>query len=167
MTSFSPPASLLEIEISSKDHFFLWLIFSYILKRSAANKLASNPPVPALISIIAFFLSASSLGNKNNFNFFSFFSYSFCKSFSSVSAIFNNSVSEFWSSNIFFSSFLSFSNVIYFFATSIISFKSEYSFDFSAKSFLSIFPEDKSFSSNECLEINSSTVFCGIILFIF
>ena len=74
ITSFNPPASLFEIEISSNDHFFLLLTFSYILKRSAANKLASRPPVPALISIIAFFLSASSLGNKNNFNFFSFFS---------------------------------------------------------------------------------------------
>ena len=37
----------------------------------------------------------------------------------------------------------------------------------SCVSFLSIFPEDRSFSNNECLEINSSIVFCGIICFIF
>jgi len=71
ITSFNPPASLLEILISSISHFFLLLTFSYILNKSAANKLASRPPVPALISIIAFFLSASSFGSKNNFNFFS------------------------------------------------------------------------------------------------
>ena len=74
ITSFKPPASLLEIEINSNIHFFLLLIFSYILKRSLANKLASKPPVPARISIIAFFLSASSFGNKNNLSLFSFFS---------------------------------------------------------------------------------------------
>ena len=34
----------------------------------------SSPPVPALISIIAFFLSASSFGSRNNFNFFSLIS---------------------------------------------------------------------------------------------
>ena len=47
--------------------------FSYILNKSEANKLASKPPVPALISKIAFFVSASSFGNKNIFNLFSFF----------------------------------------------------------------------------------------------
>ena len=62
---------------------------------------------------------------------------------------------------------LSFSNVKYFFALSTISFKSEYSFDLSAKSFLSILPDDKSFSKIECLLINSLIVFCGIILVIF
>ena len=109
ITSFKPPASLLEIEIKSIIHFFLWLTFSYILKRSAANKLASKPPVPALISIIAFFLSASSLGNKNSLSFFSLFSFSNFRSLSSVSAIFTNSVSEFWSLSIFCISNFSFS----------------------------------------------------------
>ena len=47
----------------------------------------------------------------------------------------------------------------YFFTSSITSFKSEYSLDFSAKSFLSTSPDDNSFSSNECLEIKSSIVF--------
>ena len=61
IASFKPPASLLDILIISIDHFFLLQIFSYILNKSEANKLASNPPVPALISMIAFFLSASSL----------------------------------------------------------------------------------------------------------
>ena len=51
--------------------FFYEHTFSYILKNLEANKLASKPPVPALISTIAFFLSASSLGSRNNFNFFS------------------------------------------------------------------------------------------------
>src|SRR5210317_2007411 len=120
ITSFKPPASLLEIDINSSVHFFLWLTFSYILKRSEANKLASSPPVPALISMIAFFLSASSFGSKNNFNFFSFIS---------------------------------------------ISLRSEYSFDFSAKSFLSISPEDRSFSKVECFNMSSSMVFAGIIIF--
>ena len=163
MTSFKPPASLLEIDINSKVHFFLLLTFSYILKRSPANKLASNPPVPALISIIAFFLSASSFGSKNNFNFFSFFSNCCCKSFNSISAIFFNSSSVFFSFKIFCNSILSFSNEIYFFASLIISFKSEYSLDFSAKNFLSILPVDRSFSKLECLSINSSIVFFGII----
>ena len=149
--------------MSSKDHFFLWLTFSYILKRSEANKLASNPPVPALISIIAFFLSASSFGSKNNFNFFSFVSYCICKSLNSASAIFFNSSSDELSFNIFSNSFLSLLNEIYFFAFSIISFTSEYSFDFSANNFLSIVPEDKSFSNVECLDISSSIVLLGII----
>ena len=39
--------------------------------------------------------------------------------------------------------------------------------DLSTDYLISIFPEDRSFSSNECLAINSSTVFCGIILIIF
>ena len=84
----------------SKNHFFLLLTFSYILKRSEANKLASKPPVPALISIIAFFLSASSFGNKNNFNFFSLFLFSISNLFNSVSAIFIISWSESSSSKI-------------------------------------------------------------------
>ena len=56
-------------------------------------------------------------------------------------------------------SFFSISYEKYFLASSIISFRSEYSFDFSAKSFLSIFPDDRSFSSIECLLISSSMVF--------
>ena len=59
---------------------------------------------------------------------------------------------------------LSISNDKYFLALSIISFKSAYSFDFSAKSFLSTSPADNSFSNNECLEINSSIVLRGIII---
>ena len=57
--------------------------FSYILNKSDANKLASSPPVPALISMIAFLVSASSLGNKNNL-IFSLFSLFFSSSFNSL-----------------------------------------------------------------------------------
>ena len=126
---------------------------------------ASSPPVPALISIIAFFLSASSFGSKNIFNFFSLFSCCSFNSSNSFSAIFLSSWSLPWSFKIFSSSSLSFSNEIYFFASSIISFKFEYSFDLSANTFLSNFPEDNSFSKEAWLKINSSTVFFGIIYF--
>ena len=124
-----------------------------------ANKLASSPPVPALISIIAFFLSASSFGIKNNFNLFSIFLCSILRSSNSISAIFFNSSSEFLSSKIFSRPILSFSKDAYFLTLSIISFKSEYSLDFSANFFLSIDPEERSFSKRECFVINSSMVF--------
>ena len=64
ITSLKPPASLFDIFIISNDHFFFRQTFSYILKRSATKRVASNPPVPALISRIAFFESASSLGKR-------------------------------------------------------------------------------------------------------
>src|SRR6056300_999782 len=124
ITSFKPPASLLEIDINSNVHFFLWLTFSYILKRSEANRLASNLPVPAF-----------------------------------------NSLSAEPSFKIFSKSFLSSSYDKYFLAFIIISLRSEYSFDFSANSFLSISPEDRSFSKVECFNISSSIVFAGIIIF--
>src|SRR6056300_571038 len=165
ITSFKPPASLLEIDINSNVHFFLWLTFSYILKRSEANKLASSPPVPALISMIAFFLSASSFGSKNNFNFFSFISNSVFNSDNSSSAMSFNSLSAKLSFKIFSKSFLSSSYDKYFLAFIIISLRSEYSFDFSANSFLSISPEDRSFSKVECFNMSSSIVFAGIIIF--
>ena len=60
--------------IISKSHFFLCETFSYILNKSDANRLASKPPVPALISIIAFLESASSFGSKKSFIFFSLYS---------------------------------------------------------------------------------------------
>ena len=41
---------------------------SYILYKSPANKAASSPPVPALISKITFFSSASSFGNRASIN---------------------------------------------------------------------------------------------------
>ena len=41
--------------------------FTYILNKSDANNAASSPPVPALISMIAFFSSDSSLGISKNF----------------------------------------------------------------------------------------------------
>ena len=72
ITSLNPPASLLEILIISSSHFFLEHTFSYILNKSEQNNDASRPPVPALISTIAFFSSSSSLGKRNNFNFFSY-----------------------------------------------------------------------------------------------
>ena len=50
---------------------------------------------------------------------------------------------------------------------SIISLISEYSFDFSANNFLSISPEESSFSKIECFIINSSIVFFGIISLLF
>ena len=55
--------------------FFFEHTFSYILKRSAQKREASNPPVPAPISTIAFLLSSSSFGNKNTFKSFSYFSF--------------------------------------------------------------------------------------------
>ena len=57
------------------------------------------------------------------------------------------SISELASLMIFSNSDLFLSNSLYSFASLIISFKSEYSLDFSAKEFLSIFPEDRSFSN--------------------
>ena len=59
----------------SSYHFFLEQTFSYILNKSAQKSEASNPPVPALISTIAFLSSSSSFGNKNTFNSFSYFSF--------------------------------------------------------------------------------------------
>ena len=153
--------------IISIDHFFLLLTFSYILNKSDANKLASKPPVPALISIIAFLLSASSFGNKNILIFFSCIKLLESKSLSSFSAISIISLSLSLSLIIFFSSFLFFSNEIYCFETSTISFKSEYSLDFSANFSLSISPDASSVSSFLCLEINSLTLLRGIIGFFF
>ena len=109
--------------------------------------------MPALISIIAFFVSASSLGNKNNFILFSFLSCFKIKSFSSSFAKSIMSFSFFSSLTIFSNSFLFFSNKIYSLASLIISLNSEYSFDFSAKFFLSTSPEESSLSNSECLEI--------------
>ena len=71
ITSLNPPASLLEIFIISSRHFFLEHTFSYILNKSEQKSDASKPPVPALISTIAFLSSSSSLGSKNTFNLFS------------------------------------------------------------------------------------------------
>ena len=64
ITSLNPPASLFEILIMSNLHFFFEQTFSYILNKSEQNREASNPPVPALISTIAFLSSSSSFGNK-------------------------------------------------------------------------------------------------------
>ena len=55
--------------------FFFEQTFSYILNKSEQKREASNPPVPALISTMAFLSSSSSLGNKNNFNSLSYFSF--------------------------------------------------------------------------------------------
>ena len=52
-------------------HFFFEQTFSYILKRSAQKREASKPPVPALISTIAFLSSSSSLGRNKIFSLFS------------------------------------------------------------------------------------------------
>ena len=119
--------------------------------------------MPALISIIAFFLSASSFGNKNNFNIFSFISCCFFNSSSSSEAIVIKSLPLFVSLIIFSNSFFSFSKEMYFLACLIISLRSEYSFDFSANCFFSVFPDDSSFSNKECLDINSSILFVGTI----
>ena len=88
ITSLTPPASLFEIFMISNCHFFFEHTFSYILKRSAQNKEASNPPVPALISTIAFLSSSSSFGNKKIFSLFSLLILFCYKSFKSFSAIF-------------------------------------------------------------------------------
>ena len=57
-----------EIEIISNFQFFNPAYLLYILNKLVANKAASSPPVPALISTIAFFSSDSSLGININFN---------------------------------------------------------------------------------------------------
>ena len=72
ITSLNPPASLLEMLISSSCHFFLEQTFSYILYKSEQKRVASNPPVPALISTIAFFLSSKSFGNRKILSLFSY-----------------------------------------------------------------------------------------------
>ena len=142
----------------SIDHFFLLLIFSYILKRSAANKLASNPPVPALISIIAFFVSASSFGNKNNFNFFSLIDLFSCNWSSSNLAKSFISWSFLLSDKILSRSFSVLSKDRYCFATKRIEFKLEYSFEIFAKFFLSIDSDDNFFSKIPCLVTISFTL---------
>ena len=71
ITSLNPPASLFDILIISNTHFFLEQTFSYILNKSEQKRDASKPPVPALISTIAFLSSSSSFGNKKTFNLFS------------------------------------------------------------------------------------------------
>ena len=115
--------------------------------------------MPALISMIAFFESASSFGNKNNLIFFSFNSLFIINSSNSFLAMSFISLSLSVSLVNFSRSFLFFSKFKYFFALSIISLRSEYSFDFKANNFLSIFPEDNSASRFLCLKINSSTFF--------
>ena len=67
----------------------------------------------------------------------------------------------------FSKSFLLCSKFRYFLAWFIISLRSEYSFDFVANRFLSIFPEDSSPSRFLCFNINSSTFFDGIIYIFF
>ena len=67
ITSLKPPASLFEIFIIYNFHFFLEQTLSYILNKSAQKSEASKPPVPALISTIAFLLSSSSFGSKKTF----------------------------------------------------------------------------------------------------
>ena len=73
-TGFGPPGLVLldmlfkvtrNISVFYIDTDFLFeQTFSYILNRSATNKVASSPPVPALISNMAFFSSASSFGKR-------------------------------------------------------------------------------------------------------
>ena len=63
--SLIPPKPVSLSSISSVFHRFLSAYLVYILKRSAPNKAASSPPVPALISKITFFSSLGSFGNSN------------------------------------------------------------------------------------------------------
>ena len=68
---------------------------------------------------------------------------------------------------LYFSRTLSFSNFKYSFAVEIIVPRLEYSFDFFANTFGSIFPEESSFSKLLCFVIISLTFCKGIINLIF
>ena len=130
ITSLNPPASLLEILIISIVHPFFEQTFSYIRNKSATNNVASSPPVPALISTMVFFSSSLSLGNKKIFSFFSWLAFVTSAVSNSFCASKIISLSLVLSSIRLLKSFLFFSKFKYSFAGFIISFKSEYSFDF-------------------------------------
>ena len=147
----------------SNFHFFFEQTFSYILNKSAQNKEASNPPVPALISTIAFLSSSSSLGKRKIFSLFSCFLFLLSISCRSFFAISNISLSFFLSCMICSKSFFSLSKFTNSLASKIIPSKFEYSFDFLAKIFGSIFPDASSFSNASCLIIISFTFCIGII----
>ena len=64
------PCSLDTLSLAhAKD--YIYSIKNKTLNKSAQKREASNPPVPALISTIAFLSSSSSLGSKKIFNLFS------------------------------------------------------------------------------------------------
>ena len=79
MTSLKPPIPISFEAINSLSQLFFSEKCEYNRNRSAANKAASSPPVPALISKIMFLLSSGSFGNnfilrsfsRSNFYFYS------------------------------------------------------------------------------------------------
>ena len=107
---------------------------SYIANKSAANKPASSPPVPALTSIITFLMSSLSLGNKANWIFLSRLVISSLSALISLTAILLISLSESLSSNISLRSDNSLSNRYFFLANSVMCFISDNSFESSANS---------------------------------
>ena len=66
MNSLYPPNSPSFESITSTFHLLLSANLRYILARSPANKAASSPPVPALISIITLLLSSESFGKSSS-----------------------------------------------------------------------------------------------------
>ena len=113
ITSFIPLRPVSDIDKISKFQLFKSEKRWYIENKSAANREASSPPVPALISRIEFFLSFSSLGIRSLIKSFSRMVIDFFFSFNSTSAI---SFIEWSSSSINFdSSLISLLSFLYFF----------------------------------------------------
>src|SRR5579863_4129885 len=68
ITSFNPPADDSDDDSTSTFHRCVSAYLVYIRKISAANRVASSPPVPARISRIMFFSSFGSLGSSRTFS---------------------------------------------------------------------------------------------------
>ena len=104
-TSLYPPTPVSLALRSSVFHLLLSAYLEYILNKSPANKAASSPPAPPLISTITFFSSLGSFGNNNIFNSSSIGSTLDSKSDNSILANSLNSSSD-SSSSISFDSFI-------------------------------------------------------------
>ena len=90
--SLNPPIPVPLLAIISRDQLFRSAYLLYIRKRSAANKAASSPPVPARISTIVFLSSLGSRGISKTFN-------SFPKSANSCSILGNSSIASSFNSS--------------------------------------------------------------------
>ena len=96
MTSLNPPIPISFEAINSLSQLYFSEKCEYNRNRSAANKAASSPPVPALISKIMFLLSSGSFGNNFILRSFSRSNFLFLLSVnSSIASSFNSSSSEF------------------------------------------------------------------------
>ena len=83
--SLKPPRPLSWEDMISIFHFLNSAYFEYMRKRSAANRAASSPPVPALISMIMFLRSKGSFGISSVRS--SFIWFSFCSSSCLISSL--------------------------------------------------------------------------------